>query len=29
MIDDRLRIPGDSEYFHAFDLATIAFARLE
>jgi hypothetical protein len=27
--NDRLRVPPDSEYFHAIGLATVAFARLE
>lgn len=29
MTNDRLRIPGDAEYFHAVGVAVIAFARLE
>lgn len=29
MSDDRLRVPQDSDYFHAIGLAAIAFARCE
>lgn len=29
MSDDRLRVPQDTEYFHAIGLAAVAFARLE
>lgn len=29
MIDDRLRVPQDPEYFNAVGLAVVAFARLE
>jgi len=29
MSDDRLRIPQDSNYFHAIGLAVVVFARLE
>ena len=29
MNNDRLRVPPESEYFHAIGLATVAFARLE
>ena len=29
MVDDRLRVPQDPEYFNAVGLAVVAFARLE